>query len=70
MNDGHDPLFAIRSYDCPKSRAARDEHEALYMRNVTEEYVRVGSKVYAHCSVSHLDVIDLLAGGYRCEIGK
>ncbi len=25
MNDGHDPLYALRSYDCPLSRASRDK---------------------------------------------
>jgi len=24
MNDGHDPLFAVRTYACPKSQKARD----------------------------------------------
>ena len=24
MNDGHDGLYAVRSYDCPLSRKARD----------------------------------------------
>lgn len=24
MNDTHDSLYAVRSYDCPKSRQARD----------------------------------------------
>jgi hypothetical protein len=48
----------------------RDEQESRYMREVTEEYVRVEGRVYAHYSIAHLDVIDLLASGYRCEIGK
>jgi len=48
----------------------RDEHESRYMKDVTEEYVRIEKGVYAHCSVAHLDVIDLLTSGYRCEIGK
>ena len=25
MNDGRDPIYFVRSYDCPKSRASRDK---------------------------------------------
>ena len=44
MNDGHDPLYALRSYDCAKSRAARDrwlkhrEDFAMPVRQMTEKH--------------------------------
>jgi hypothetical protein len=45
MNDGHDPLYALRSYDCPKSRAARDswlafrESQGMKVIQMTEKHM-------------------------------
>ncbi len=47
MNDGHDALFAVRSYDCPKSRAARDkwlafrEDQGMPVRQMVEKHAHV-----------------------------
>jgi hypothetical protein len=44
MNDGFDPLYSLRSYDCPKSRAARDkwlayrEAQSMPVRPMTEKH--------------------------------
>jgi hypothetical protein len=44
MNDGHDPLFAVRTYACPKSQKARDswlsyrESQGKPVRPMTEKH--------------------------------
>lgn len=48
----------------------RYPEEAVYMAQVTEEYVRTYDNVYVHHSIRDLDVVGLLTAGYRCEIGK
>lgn len=47
-----------------------DAQEAAYVKEIAEEYVRVEDRVYAHSSVSHLNVVDILVNGYRNEIGQ
>jgi hypothetical protein len=47
MNDGHDPLYALRSYDCAKSRAARDswlafrDSQGMPVRQMVEKHAHV-----------------------------
>lgn len=48
----------------------RDPVEESCIKEIYEEYVRIENRVYAHSSVSHLDVVDLLVSGYRNEIGQ